>query len=182
MDVAENRRSVKYQRNEMVRRVLWMLAAPLYRFSPRPCFGWRRWLLRCFGATVGQQVHVYASARVYFPWNLQIGDWSALGEDVLIYNLGLVEIGSKVTVSHGAQLCAGTHDYRLPDFPLMKPPIRVCDGVWICAGAFIGPGVTIGEGAIVGARAVVMRDVEANVVVNGNPGQVVKRRVPEWRG
>ena len=133
-------------------------------------------MLRLFGAEVGKHVHIYNSAVIYFPWNLEIGDWSAVGEGALIYNLGRVSIGSKVTISHRAHLCAGTHDYRRSDLPLLKPPIFVEDQVWVCADAFVGPGVRIREGAVIGARAVVMADVHAWTVVVGNPAKSIKTR------
>ena len=105
-----------------------------------------------------------------------MGAWSAIGEDAFIYNLGLVTLGEKVTVSHRAQLCAGTHDYTQPDLPLLKPPIVIEDQAWICADAFVGPGVLVGEGAIIGARAVVMKNVAPWAIVAGNPATVIKKR------
>jgi len=176
LDVKENRRAKKYSSGEMFLRILWTLAHPLFRFSPRPCFAWRRFLLRCFGAKVGQSVHVYPSATIYFPWNLDVGDESAIGEHALIYNLGNVTLGPRVTISHCAHLCAGTHDHTKPDFPLLRPPIVIGSDAWICADAFVGPGVTIGEGAIVGARAVAMKDVKPRTIVLGNPARESRKR------
>jgi putative colanic acid biosynthesis acetyltransferase WcaF len=124
-------------------------------------------VLRLFGARVGAQAHVYASARIAMPWNLELGDFSAVGEHALIYNLGSVRIGAHATVSYRAHLCAGTHDFRDPKLPLLRPPIDIRPGVWIGTEAFIGPGVTVGDGALVGARAVVV----------GNPARVVGTRV-----
>lgn len=177
IDIENNRLQRRYSRAEILKRVLWALVNPLFRFSPRILFGWRRLLLRMFGAKVGRHVNVYNTARIYFPWNLEIADWSAIGEHAFIYNLGPVSVGERVTISQRAHLCAGTHDYTDPTLPLQKPPIVVEDQAWICADAFIGPGVTIGEGAVVGARAVVVKDVEPWQVVAGNPVRVVKRRV-----
>ena len=110
------------------------------------------------------------------PWNLEVGAWSAIGENALIYNLAKVTIGERVTISHRAHLCAGTHDYTRSDMPLLKLPITIGNQAWICADAFVGPGVEIGEGSVVGARAVVVKDIESWVVVAGNPARVVKRR------
>jgi putative colanic acid biosynthesis acetyltransferase WcaF len=177
LDIIANRSESKYSRKEMVLRVLWGASQPFFRFSPRICFGWRRFLLRLFGAKIGKEVHIYNSATIYMPWNLEIGDWSSIGEHAFIYNLGKVSIGNKVTISHRAHLCAGTHDYRNRTLPLLKPPIVVLDYTWICADAFLGPVVTIGEGAVVGARAVAMKDVEPWTVVAGNPAKPVKKRV-----
>jgi putative colanic acid biosynthesis acetyltransferase WcaF len=176
LDVEQNRQARKYSSGEMIRRVLWTLVQPLLRFSPRICFGWRRFLLRCFGAKIGRRVHVYSSATIYFPWNLEAGDDSAIGEGALIYNLGRVTLGERVTISHRAHLCAGTHDHTKPDFPLLRPPITIGSEAWICADAFVGPGVTVGEGAIVGARAVAMKDVKPRVIVIGNPARESKAR------
>jgi putative colanic acid biosynthesis acetyltransferase WcaF len=130
-----------------------------------------------FGAKIGNNVHIYNSAVIYMPWNLEIGDWSAIGEYAFIYNLGKVTIGNRVTISHRAHLCAGTHDYTDPAMPLLKTPIIISDQAWVCTDAYVGPGVTVGEGAVVGACAVVVKDVEKWGIAVGNPAQVVKKRV-----
>src|ERR1043166_1734344 len=90
LDVKENSRARKFSGGQIARRFLWTCAQPLFRFSPRRCFGWRRFLLRCFGAKIGRSVHVYPSATIYFPWNLEAGEESAIGEQAFIYNLGRV--------------------------------------------------------------------------------------------
>ena len=176
IDIEENRRARKYSPNELAGRFLWALVWPLFRFSPRQCFAWRRFLLRAFGAQIGSDVHIYSSATIYLPWNLTAGDHSAIGEHVFVYNLGGVVVGERSTISHRAHLCAGTHDYTRSDFPLVRATIEIGPQVWICADAFIGPGVKIGEGAIVGARAVAIKDVEAWTIVAGNPARIIKKR------
>jgi putative colanic acid biosynthesis acetyltransferase WcaF len=176
LSIDECRRQRPYTRREYIGRVLWTVAGPLFRFSPRPLFGWRRFLLRLFGARIGRQAHVYPSARVYLPWNLTLGEEASIGEWALIYNLGPVTIGDRATISHRAHLCAGSHDYRDPALPLLRPPIEIGAQAWVCADAFIGPKVRVGEGAVVGAAAVVMRDVGDWEIVAGNPARVVKRR------
>jgi putative colanic acid biosynthesis acetyltransferase WcaF len=176
IDVAANRAQPRYSRAENLARALWALAGPLFRLSPRPCFAWRRMLLRLFGARVGHQVHVYPTTRIVMPWNLVIGDWSALGEDVLVYNLGRVTIGSRVTVSLRAFVCAGTHDHTRPDFPLVKDAIQIRDQAWLCADSFVGPGVVVGEGAILAARAVAVKSVPPWTIVGGNPARPIGQR------
>jgi len=176
LDVAANRRAKKHSAGALLLRAAWGCGRWAFRFSPRPFFGWRRFVLRCFGAKIGAHVNTYPSTWIYFPWKLTVGDWSAIGEQAFIYNLGPVTLGEKVTISHRAQLCAGTHDYTRPDLPLLRPPIVIKDQAWICADAFVGPGVTVGEGAIVGARAVVMKNVEPWSIVAGNPARLIKNR------
>ena len=179
LNISANREASKYDRAEMIRRALWSAATFSFRLSPRPFFGFRRWLLRLFGAKVGEKVNIYGSATVYMPWNLEIGDWSSVGEHVFIYNLGKVVVGKRATISLRAHLCAGDHDYRRADMPLLKPSVVVEDDAWICADAFVGPGVRIGKGAVVGARAVATKDVEPWSIHAGNPARFLKKRVLE---
>ena len=146
------------------------------RLSPRPCFAWRSLVLRMFGASVGAHVRIESSTRILFPWNLKIGAWSALGRDVRIYNPGSIVLGQKVTISHGAHLCAGTHDHTRADLPLVKQPIRIGDGAWVCADAFIGPGSIVGTGAVIGARAVVTGRVTDWTLMAGNPAKALGLR------
>lgn len=176
LDSAANRAARKYSWGEQLRRILWSAGHWLVRLSPRPCFAWRRMVLRSFGARVGAQVHIYPRTHIYMPWNIEIADWAAIGDDVLIYNLGKVRIGAHATISYRAHLCAGTHDFTSPELPLLKPPIDIKAGAWIGTDAFVGPGVTIEASAIIGARAVVVKNVLAGEIVAGNPARVVGRR------
>ena len=165
-----------YTPGDYLRRALWALVQPLWRFSPRCCWGWRRVLLRLFGAEVAPGGRVYPAARIHQPWNLRLGPRCTIGWGASLYCLGPVRISADVVISQGAHLCAGDHDIRDPAFPLRKRPLSVGQGVWVAAEAFIGPGVTLGDHAVVGARAVVMRDVPASAVVAGNPARVVGQR------
>jgi len=182
LDIASNRASVRYSRSENARRILWACAWPLFRLSPRPCFGWRRLLLRLFGARIGQHVHVYPTTSITMPWNLELGDWASLGEQVFVYNLGPLTIGAKATISLRAFLCGGSHDETRPDLPLLRLPIQIGAEAWVCADAFVGPGVVVGDGAVVAARAVVVRDVPAWSVVAGNPATVKGTRTITGEG
>ena len=176
LDSQANRAARKYSRGEQLRRVLWSIGQLAIRLSPRPCFAWRRWILRCFGAKVGRNVNIYPSTRIYMPWNVEIGDWAALGEDAFVYSLGHVSIGAGVALGYRAHICAGTHDFSDPALPLLKPPVVIEDAAWIGTEAFIGPGTRVCQGAIVGARAVVVKDVPALHIVAGNPARQIGLR------
>lgn len=176
IDVNSNRNARKWSRREQIGRILWGLATPLFRLSPRPLWGWRRFLLRIFGAKVGQDVHVYPTARITIPWNLTLGDGCAVGDRAILYALGPITIGTRTTVSQYAHLCAGSHDWRSPKMPLTKPPITIGSDAWICADAFIGPGITISDGAIIGARAVITRNISPQDIVAGNPARKIATR------
>lgn len=176
LDIEANRAVRKYPVRIQLMRLAWAVGKVVFRLVPRPLYAPRRLLLRCFGAKVGAKVNIANTATIYFPWNLEIGDWSSIGEHAYIYNLGTITIGEKATISQRAHLCAGSHDYADPALPLLTPPIRIGAQAWICADAFVGPNVTVGQGAVVGARAVAVKDVEPWCVVAGNPARFVKMR------
>jgi putative colanic acid biosynthesis acetyltransferase WcaF len=125
---------------------------------------------------MGARADVRASARVWFPPNLEMGDGAVIGPGVDCYNQALISIGTDALVSQRAYLCAGTHDVDDPNFQLVVRPIRIGSGAWIAAEAFIGPGAIIGDRAVIGARAVAFGRFETNMIYCGNPAQPVRPR------
>ena len=167
-------RGAPYPGHEYVRKALWRLVQGTIFRVARP--GQRTWLLRLFGADVHPTAHFRGTVRVHHPWLLRVGRYSSLGENVEVYNLGPVVIGEQTSISQNVHLCAGTHDYKSPSMALIRSPITIGSGVWVCADAFIGPGVRVGDNSVVAARAVVVGDVDAGVIVGGNPARMVKQR------
>ena len=164
------------------RRLRWLFVWQLFA-KWLPYFvgnGWRLWLLKCFGMKHCGHVAVYPSAKIWAPWNVEMGSYVAIDDEVNLYSADKITIGTKVAISREAFICTASHDITKPNRPLETAPITICDGVWIGARAIILPGVTIGEGAVVAAGAVVTKDVEPWTVVAGNPAKFIKRR--ELRG
>ena len=160
-----------------IRRFLWNLAyVLLFRFSPRFLHSWRSYLLRIFGAKIGKGCHVYPKAKIWAPWNLEMGNYSCLADDVMCDSMDRVIISEKVVISQGTRLITGSHDYENPRFPLYAKPINIKSHVWVATEAFICQGVTIEEGAVIGARSVVTHDIPAWTVCAGNPCKVIKQR------
>jgi len=158
-------------------RVLWGVVWFLfYRFSPPWMHGWRRMLLRLFGAKVGRGAHPYPSARIWAPWNLVMGDYSCLSHHVDCYCVDTITLGAYATVSQYSFLCTASHDYNELSMPLVTSPIIIGRWVWITADVFVAPGVTICDGAVITARSSVFDDVPAWVVARGNPAVPGKLR------
>lgn len=177
LDIAGNRRARKWSLSELFGRAVWeFVRFPLFALSPRPLWGWRRALLRLFGAKIGQHAHIHPSVRVAIPWKIVLGEYSSVGDRAILYSLGRITIGAQVTISQQAHICAGSHDFRSRSMELLKPGINIEDGAWVCADAYIGPGVTVARNAVVGARAVVTRSVGEHEIVAGNPAQSIGKR------
>lgn len=159
-------------------RALWGLVwLFLFRPSPRICFGWRRFLLRIFGAKLAPTARVASSVMIWAPWNLVMDESAEIGPKVDCYSVATIRIGSHATVSQYCYLCAGGRDASDPEFKPLKSPITVADQAWLAADVFIGPGVTVGQGAVVGARSTVFSDLPPWTISSGNPAQIVQKRV-----
>jgi putative colanic acid biosynthesis acetyltransferase WcaF len=155
----------------------WLVQATLFKPSPQFMYGWRRFLLRVFGARVGKDVLIRPSVTVTYPWKLTIGDHAWIGDDVVLYTLSDIVIGSNTVISQKGYLCAGSHDYTQVDFPMItNAGITIGDEVWLATDVFVAPGVTIASECVVGARSSVFSDLPARKVCLGSPARVVKDR------
>lgn len=113
-----------------------------------------------------------------------------------------VQIGKGVTIEEGSVVMANAvinpdtvigshciintaatvdHDNRIGDFVHLSPGAHTGGGVTIGNDSWIGLGVsvinnlTIGENVVIGAGSVVIRDVESNAVMIGNPAKTLKK-------
>lgn len=171
----ENTLSKKNQ----IARLLWSLTWTVLAKPLPKSFGnsWKIFLLKLFGAKIGKGSIVYSSAKIWAPWNLELGDFVAIADYVDCYNVAKISIDSNTTISQYAYLCSASHDIYDSRNPLITAPIVIHKQAWIAAGAFVSMGVIIGEGAVVGARACVFKNVEEWTIVGGNPAKFIKKRI-----
>ena len=163
---------------EKLGRAIWMLLGrPIFRISFHSWHRVRRALLRLFGARIGKGVSIRPTVKIEIPWLLDIDDGATIGDYAILYNLGKIKIGKRSVISQYAHLCAGTHDYTMHSFPLIRAPITIGDDVWIGADAFIGPGVHVGSLSVLGARSSAYKDLPERQVFVGNPARPIKERV-----
>jgi putative colanic acid biosynthesis acetyltransferase WcaF len=156
---------------------LWLLVQWAFVSSWIPGAAHRRWLLRAFGAKIGKGVNIKPGLRVKFPWRLEIGDHSWIGEAVWIDNLDNVSIGANCCISQRAYLCTGSHDWSRSRFDLITRPIHINEGAWIAACSTVGPGVTVGEGAVLCLGSVANKDLERWTIYVGVPAASVRKRI-----
>lgn len=154
----------------------WLVQATFFRWSPQFAYGFRRWLLRLFGAQVGMGVIVRPTVTITYPWHVSIGDFAWVGDDVCLYSLGKIEIGENAVVSQGTYVCAGDHDYSQPDFPIRARGVVIEPEVWVAAECYLAPGTVVGRGAVIGARSAVFSNMPAGFVCVGSPSRPIKVR------
>ena len=154
----------------------WFIQGTLFRYSLHNFYGWRRFLLRLFGAQVGRGVKIRASAQITYPWKVTIGAHTWIGDNAVLYSLDNIGIGENCVISQHAYLCTGSHDMNSRSFDLVVKKIVVSNGAWVGLQSTILPGVTVGVMGVVGAKSLVNRDVGPNEVHYGIPAKFVKYR------
>lgn len=158
-------------------RVFWGMAwLALARFTPPPLHGWRRLVLRAFGARIGAATRVHGSVRIWHPGNLELGANVLVGPGAILYNQGQICVGDYSVISQRAHLCASTHDIADDNFQLVCRPIDLGTRCWVAAEAFVGPGVTMAPRSILGARGALFADTIEGGVYGGNPARLLKER------
>lgn len=158
------------------KQVLWYsVGSPFVQHRLTPS-SWKCWMLRIFGASIGQEVRIKPGVRIKFPWRLTVGNYVWIGEDAWLDNLAPITLESHVCLSQAVYLCTGNHDWSHPHFQLITAPILIEQGSWIAARATIGPGVTVKQGAVLALGSVTGRSLNAMTVYAGNPAQPLKMR------
>jgi putative colanic acid biosynthesis acetyltransferase WcaF len=164
-------------KNGFIVQLWWFVDFFFFKLSPQIMYGWRRFWLRLFGAKIGKGVIVRPSVTVTYPWKLSIGDYSWIGDDVVLYSLGEIEIGANVVISQKSYLCTGSHDYKSVEFPIYSAKIKIEDECWLATDVYVAPGITIGRGTVVGARSSVFKDLPQGKVCVGSPVTPIKDRI-----
>lgn len=154
----------------------WMVQSIFFALSPQFMYGFRNFLLRLFGATIGKNVLIRSSVIITYPWKLSVGDNTWIGEQTYLYNLAPITIGSNVSISHRSFFNTGGHDYNKTTFDIFAKPIVIEDECWITSEVTISPNVTIGKGAIIGARSLVLKDMPSGMICYGNPAIPIRER------
>lgn len=158
---------------------LWLLVEALLVTNPlQVSSGIRSRALRAFGARIGKGVIIRPRVRVKFPWKLEIGDRSWIGEGVWFHNQDRITVGSDAVISQETFLTTGSHRARR-DMGLVTAPVVIEDGVWLTTRCLVLGGSRVGRSALAKPMTVVKGEVPSGAVVSGPECQVVGRRFTE---
>ena len=161
----------------LFKRLIWYIANVLFLLNPlNPFSGIKIRILRLFGAKIGKGVNIKPCVNIKYPWLLEIGDYTWIGENVWIDNLATVQIGSNVCISQGAMLLCGNHNYKKATFDLIIGNITLEDGSWVGAQSVVCPGVTLHSHSVLGVNSVANHDLEPYSIYQGNPAQKIRSR------
>jgi putative colanic acid biosynthesis acetyltransferase WcaF len=164
-------------RNFLIRFIWYYVNALIINSGLVPIRSVKVLLLRLFGARIGHGVNIKPMVNIKYPWNLTVGNYSWIGEEVWIDNLAPVSIGNNVVLSQGAMLLTGNHDYKKSTFDLIVKKIVLEDGVWIGAQAVVCPGVIYRSHSILSVGSVATKELSEYTIYQGNPAVEVKKRM-----
>jgi sugar O-acyltransferase (sialic acid O-acetyltransferase NeuD family) len=113
--------------------------------------------------------------------------WISMGEGVII-TAGCI-LTNQIMIGDHVHLnldCTIGHNSVLQDFVTLAPGVHVSGNVQLETGCYIGTGaniiekLVIGEWSIIGAGSTIINNVPPNTTVVGNPGKIIKERIPGW--
>lgn len=134
-------------------------------------------LLKLFGAKVGKRCLIKPGVNIKYPWRLEIGDYVSIGENVWIDNLANVYLKDQVTISQGAMLLTGNHNYKKITFDLIIGEITLEEGSWVGAKCLVGLNVTLGTHSVLTAGSTAFKSLESFTINAGNPAIEVRKRI-----
>jgi putative colanic acid biosynthesis acetyltransferase WcaF len=164
-------------KSKIIVQLWWVVENTFFALSPQFFYGWRRFLLRLFGAKIGKDVLIRSTAKFTYPWKVSIGNYSWIGEETVFYSLDEISIGENVAIAHGVYFNTGLHDFTKKEFTIFSKKIIVKDECWITNDVYIAPGITIEKGAVIGARSSVYKNMPEGWICYGNPAKPIKKRI-----
>jgi len=161
-----------------LRRFIWTWCArPLFRWSPHPAYGFRRFLLRLGGMQLGRRVRCRRTVDIDYPWNVRLDDLVMVSDDVLLRAGSPIHIGSRCVISQYCSLLTEVRDPAATGHPLLRGPITIGDDCWVATDTLVLPGSTLEPGVVVGARGLVEGRLPAWHIATGEPARPRHERV-----
>lgn len=171
-------KSKGFTTKEKIKEQLWRIVEiVLFRPSPKLFSLWRVFLLRVFGAKIGNSCYISNWAIFIHPWNICIGNNCGIDDYVFIKGDKRIVIGNYVSIGNYSKIIPSGHDIRSRNFEHCGKPITIGNGAFIGANSFIGPGVSVGEMAVVGSCVNLYKNIPDNTVVITKVEYLYKERL-----
>ncbi|MCH3965036.1 MAG: sugar O-acetyltransferase [Clostridium sp.] len=134
-------------------------------------------ILRQLFKRVGKNMDIQPFFHCDFGYNISIGDNFLCNYDCAMLDVAPITIGDNCLFAPHVQIYAAEHPLDVERRTAMiglGRPVTVGDNAWIGGGSILVPGVTLGNNVVVGAGSVVTKSFPDNVLIAGNPAQVIR--------
>ena len=148
----------------------------IFKLVPKQMSKTRNCYYRLFGAKIGRGSIISPTAKLYYPWNIEIGSYCWIGDECNLYSIGKIIIGSNVALAHKVDLYAASHAINDIKFPTLAGSIVIEDEVWIASNVSVGMNTLIERGCVVGLGSVVFGRLNSGYVYAGNPAIKLRKR------
>lgn len=135
-------------------------------------------LLKIVGIKCGQNVKIVGPIFVDRNSKINISDNVWIGKNFTVNGNGATFIESNVDIAPNVVILNGSHyigDSKRRAGTGRSFNTRIGKGCWIGAHSILLNGVTISSSSIVAAGSIVIKDVESNSLVGGNPAKFIKK-------
>lgn len=158
--------------------ILWTLISALFFRTSLPVpSAIKVAILKIFGAQIGSGVVIKPNVNIKYPWKLNVGEYTWIGEDVWIDNLETVNIGENCCLSQGCYLLTGNHNFTSTTFDLIVAEINIKNEAWVGAKSIVCPGVTLQRASILTVGSIATKNLDELGIYQGNPAIKIKKRV-----
>lgn len=134
-------------------------------------------VLRLFGAKIGNNLTIKPKVNIKYPWFLEIGNNVWIGETAWIDNFVKITIEDNVCISQGATLLTGNHNYKKINFEMIVGEIHLEKGVWIGAKSIVCGGVKCMNHSVLAVNSVATKNLNPYMIYQGNPASAVRERI-----
>ncbi len=137
----------------------------------------RKTLIQSWFGTTGENLLIEPRFVCDYGSNIHIGENFYANFNCTFLDVCEIRIGDNAMLGPNVQLLTPLHPLdakeRISGLEY-GAPITIGDNVWIGGGAIVLPGVTLGDNVVVGAGSVVTKSFGDNVVLAGNPANIIK--------
>ncbi len=167
-----------YNPGNKIKVIAWFFGNSLIinNYFPIPVF-FKIFILRLFGAKIGNNVMIKPKVNIKYPWFLEIGNNVWIGETAWIDNFVKVVIEDNACISQGALLLTGNHNYKKSTFDLIPREIHIGKGAWIGAKSIVCGGVVCMSHAVLTVNSVATKNLKPYTIYQGNPAVEIRKRV-----
>lgn len=120
---------------------------------------------------------IFAPIYCDYGFNVDVGTDFFANFDCAFLDACAIEFGDECMLGPAVHVYTSTHPLDAEERTAgleSGEPVTVGDQVWIGGQAVLAPGVSVGDRAVVATGAVVIDDVPSDVVVAGNPAEVIR--------
>jgi maltose O-acetyltransferase len=138
----------------------------------------RRHVLHELFGSITANASIEPPFRCDYGYNIHVGNNFYANFDCVVLDVCRVDIGQNCLIGPGTHIYTATHpvdaNERISGLESGKP-VTIGDNVWIGGKAILNPGVTVSDDAVIASGAVVTENVPENVIVQGNPAEIIKK-------